>query len=83
MHRFTVALALAALGLTAGQAMAQMSPADKTFATKAAQGGQAEVVLRFFIGRHVGGGYCDDVTVLAADYVGSVYRFWSGYAITC
>ena len=45
MHRFTVALALAALGLTAGQAMAQMSPADKTFATKAAQGGQAEVVL--------------------------------------
>ena len=45
MHRFTVALGLAALGLTAGQAMAQMSPADKTFATKAAQGGQAEVVL--------------------------------------
>jgi putative membrane protein len=34
-----------AVTLAAGQAMAQMSPADKTFVTKAASGGLAEVAL--------------------------------------
>ena len=33
------------LMLATGQAMAQISPADRTFATKAAAGGEAEVVL--------------------------------------
>jgi predicted outer membrane protein len=33
------------LMLVTGQAMAQISPADRTFATKAAAGGEAEVGL--------------------------------------
>jgi hypothetical protein len=31
--------------VVAGHAMAELSPADRTFATKAAAGGQAEVTL--------------------------------------
>src|SRR3954471_1172340 len=38
-------LLVGAVVLTAGHAMAQMSPADQTFATKAAAGGKAEVSL--------------------------------------
>lgn len=46
MKTFTVACSAIALSLAAGQAMAQqISPADKTFATKAASGGQAEIAL--------------------------------------
>jgi putative membrane protein len=45
MRKLTLMFGASALCLTAGQAMAQMSPADQTFATKAASGGQAEVSL--------------------------------------
>ena len=45
MNRAATLFGTIALGFAATQAMAQMSPADKTFATKAASGGQAEVTL--------------------------------------
>jgi putative membrane protein len=45
MQKITVVFAAGILTLLAGQAMAQLSVADKTFATKAASGGQAEVTL--------------------------------------
>lgn len=45
MKSFTLTLGAIAMTLAAGQAMAQISPADKTFATKAAAGGLAEVSL--------------------------------------
>jgi len=45
MEKHALIFGAAVLGLTAGQAMAQMSPADQAFATKAAGGGQAEVSL--------------------------------------
>jgi putative membrane protein len=45
MQTFAITFGAIALWLTAGQAMAQMSPEDHTFATKAAAGGKAEVSL--------------------------------------
>src|SRR3954454_17488714 len=45
MEKLALMVGAAVFGLTAGQAMAQMSPADQAFATKAAAGGQAEVSL--------------------------------------
>lgn len=45
MRQAILMFGVAALCLTAGQAMAQMSPADQTFAKKAASGGLAEVSL--------------------------------------
>ncbi len=45
MYRTATAIGAAALMLAAGHAMAEMSTADRTFATKAAAGGEAEVVL--------------------------------------
>ena len=45
MEKLALMVGAAVLGLTAGQAMAQISPADQAFATKAAAGGQAEVSL--------------------------------------
>ena len=45
MRKTAVVSGAAALALVAGQAIAQMSPADRTFATKAASGGEAEVSL--------------------------------------
>jgi putative membrane protein len=45
MNRTTVVLGAIACGLAAGQALAAISPADKTFASKASSGGQAEVEL--------------------------------------
>jgi putative membrane protein len=45
MKAVSVAVGALVLGLTAGTAMAEMSAADKTFATKAAAGGAAEVEL--------------------------------------
>jgi putative membrane protein len=41
----SVTAAALIIGMTASAAMAQMSPGDKTFATKAASGGLAEVTL--------------------------------------
>jgi putative membrane protein len=43
MKQLSITLGALAIGFAATQAMAQMSPADKTFATKAASGGMAEV----------------------------------------
>ena len=45
MQKLALIFGGAALCLTAGPAMAQMSPADQIFATKAAAGGKAEVSL--------------------------------------
>src|SRR3954451_1943537 len=45
MQKLTLIFGTAAVCLTAVQATAQMSPADQTFATKAAAGGRAEVSL--------------------------------------
>jgi putative membrane protein len=45
MSKAALMFGAAVFCLGAGQAMAQMSPADQTFATKAASGGQAEVSL--------------------------------------
>jgi putative membrane protein len=45
MQKIVAIIGAGILSVAAGQAMAQMSPADKTFATKAAEGGQAEVSL--------------------------------------
>jgi putative membrane protein len=45
MRKTAVVFGAAALALAAGQAVAQMSAADRTFATKAASGGEAEVSL--------------------------------------
>ncbi|HEY0184177.1 MAG TPA: DUF4142 domain-containing protein [Rhodopila sp.] len=45
MKLFPATIGAIAMCLAAGQAMADMSPADKTFATKAAAGGLAEVAL--------------------------------------
>jgi putative membrane protein len=45
MQKIVAIVGAGILSVAAGQAMAQMSPADKTFATKAAEGGQAEVSL--------------------------------------
>jgi len=46
MNRVSIAMLTAGLiGLAAGPSFAQLSPADKTFATKAAEGGLAEVAL--------------------------------------
>jgi len=46
MKTLSIAVGAMALGLAAGPVMAQsISPADKTFATNAASGGQAEVTL--------------------------------------
>ena len=48
MQKLTLIFGTAAVCLTAVQATAQMSPADQTFATKAAAGGKAEVSLGQF-----------------------------------
>jgi putative membrane protein len=45
MHKIVAMVGAGMLSIAAGQAVAQISPADKTFATKAAEGGQAEVSL--------------------------------------
>ena len=45
MRLLTATIAAVVITLAAGQAMAQVSPADKTFVTKAASGGMAEVTL--------------------------------------
>jgi putative membrane protein len=45
MQKITAAISAGLLTLLASQAMAQLSTTDKTFATKAASGGQAEVTL--------------------------------------
>ncbi len=45
MKQLSMALGAMVLSLVATQVMAELSPADKTFATKAASGGQAEVEL--------------------------------------
>src|SRR3954470_24761059 len=45
MQKLVLLVGAAVLHLTAGHVMAQMSPADQTFATKAAAGGKAEVSL--------------------------------------
>ena len=45
MNRTAAAIGAGVLMLAAGHAIAQISPADRTFATKAAAGGEAEVVL--------------------------------------
>jgi putative membrane protein len=45
MRKITAVFGAIALSFGAGQAMAAMSSADQTFATKAAAGGQAEVAL--------------------------------------
>jgi putative membrane protein len=45
MKQISITVGALAISLATSQAMAQMSPADKTFATKAASGGRAEVEL--------------------------------------
>jgi putative membrane protein len=45
MNRTAATIGAGVLMLAAGHAIAQISPADRTFATKAAAGGEAEVVL--------------------------------------
>jgi putative membrane protein len=45
MQKTAAAIGAGLLILATGHAMAQISPADRTFATKAAAGGQAEVTL--------------------------------------
>src|SRR6185437_1039946 len=45
MQKTAAIIGAGILILAAGHAMAQLSPADRTFATKAAEGGQAEVAL--------------------------------------
>jgi putative membrane protein len=45
MQKAAAIIAASMLILAAGHAMAQLSPADRTFATKAAAGGEAEVAL--------------------------------------
>ena len=45
MQKTTTLIGAGMLILAEGHAVAQLSPADRTFATKAAAGGQAEVTL--------------------------------------
>jgi putative membrane protein len=45
MRKTVAVIGAGMLALAAGHAVAQLSPADRTFATKAAAGGQAEVAL--------------------------------------
>jgi len=45
MRSVSLAFSALLLSVAAGQAMAEVSPADKAFATKAAAGGQAEVAF--------------------------------------
>jgi putative membrane protein len=45
MNRTAAAIGAGVVILAAGHGIAQISPADRTFATKAAAGGEAEVVL--------------------------------------